>query len=180
MAIDAKSRKPLLRMGSQYRGEIYCAGPLRSVKSPHALDCMRVHVHGLCTVTPAWGHSQGNIHSGPAEFIRTGSAFPHPPNGGIRNHYVYRFPIAVTQVFPKQGRRAFGHIHGLSFHGFPYFHISLSSVYCGSDADDRISPDQSVCCHSVSSFLFWDYVLFNLSVLLLYFLCSFYIIVLYY
>ena len=154
MSIDTKSRKPLLRMGSQYRGEIYGTGSLRSVKSPHALDCMRSHVHGLCTVTPAWGHSQGNIHSGSAEFIRAGRAFPHASNGGIRNHYVYRFPITVKQVFPKQGRRAFGHIHGLLFHGFPYFHIPLSSVYCGSDADNRISPNQSVCCHSASSFWF--------------------------
>ena len=141
MAVNAESRQSLLRMGCQHRCQIYGARTLRSVEAPNGFDGLGIHVHGLRSIAPTGCHGQGDIHAFPTEFFRAGGRLSHPADGGVGDHNLHRFAIGIFQVFLKQFRGGFCHVHGLLFQRSAHIQRPPAPVDGGTDTDDRISPD---------------------------------------
>ena len=147
MSVNAESGKSLLRMGGQHARQIYRAGTLRSVKSPHALDRLGIHIHGLCSVAPAGRNRQRNIHARLPELVRAGSRLSHTSDGSISDDYFHRLPIGIAQILGKQFRRRLRHVHRLLLQRLSYLQITPSAVNRRTDSDHRIVPHIPVFCH---------------------------------
>ena len=52
VSVNAKSRQSLLRMAGQHRRKIDSPRTFRPVEAPYSLGPIRIHIHGLRTVTP--------------------------------------------------------------------------------------------------------------------------------
>ena len=147
MSVDAERRQSLLSMGCQYGCQIHCAGTLRAVEAPYALDGIGIHVHGLGTVAPAGRNRQCDVHAFPAELFRACGSLAHTPDGGIRDHHFHRLSVGVAQVLPEELCRCPGHVHGLIFKGLTHLQHTSSPVNGGANANHRVIANQPVLCH---------------------------------
>ena len=101
MTINAEGRKTLLRMSGQNRCQIYGARSLSSVQAPHALDGLRVHIHGLRSIAPAGSNRQSNVHSLFSELLCTRCALSHPSDSRVSNNNLYRLAVGIFQVLSE-------------------------------------------------------------------------------
>ena len=138
MSVDTEGRKSLLCVGSQYGSQVYSARSLGSVQSPYALDSQRIGIHGLGAVAPAGSNGQGNVYACLAELVCTSRCLAHTSDGGVRDDYLHRLAVGVTDILFKQLCRCLCHTHGLLFQRSSYVKSSSSSVDSRTDTDYRI------------------------------------------
>ena len=123
-------------------GEVHRARPLRAVETPHGLDGVRVHVHGLAAVAPAGSDGDGDGDALPGELLCAGGGFGDAADGGVGDDARDGGAVGVAEAAGKEGGDAARHAHGLVFKGF------ADAVHAA--VDGRADADLGVLVHSIS------------------------------
>ena len=151
VTVDAECRQTFLRVGGEYRCEIYGSGALCAVEAPDSLGPVGVHIHSLASVAPAGGDGDGAAYAFALEFLVAGCGFGHPAYCGVGYHAFHGRSVAVAEV----GRYEVGHSmsqgHGFLFKAFAY--AALTAVDRRTDTDFRIVAHNVIsvicCCFCV-------------------------------
>ena len=120
-SVNTECRKTFLSMCCQNRCQINSSWSFCTIESPYSFDSIWIHIHGFCTVAPAWCNSQCNINACFFEFVCTCSSFCNTSDGCVSDYNFYRFTVAVSQIVCKQFCCGFCHVHGLLFQRLTYF-----------------------------------------------------------
>ena len=108
-------------------------GTLRSIESPDCFGPVRIHIHGFRTIAPAGSDSHTEPNTTLLEFFLTGSGFPHPTNGGIRNDTLDWRSVRLTQTIGIKTGQTVGHVHGLLLKRFT--HTTQTTINGRADSD---------------------------------------------
>ena len=120
-------------MTGKHGGKIYRTGTLGAVESPHSLRPIRIHIHSLGTVTPAWSHADGSAYALAFKFLGTGRCLGHAPDGTVGDNALYRRTVTISYIFTYQFRHSVSQIHSLFFETFA--HTPLARINNRSNTD---------------------------------------------
>ena len=143
--VNAEGGQSLLGMASQHSGQIDGSGTFRTVESPHGLGPIGMHVHGLRTVAPAGGDSDGGPHALAFKLLGTCCALGHAAYGAVGNDAFHRTAVAVSQIRGNQFGHCTGQTHGFLFKTFA--HTALTAI------DGRTDSDFGILLHVFQLFL---------------------------
>ena len=144
-AIHSECRDSLLRMCCKNGCQIYSSRSLCRIQSPHALDCGGIHIHGLGSVAPAGCYGKSDINALFLELLSTQRALTNTSDCCIRNDYLNRCSVCISQVVLIELLRSLSHSHCLLFQRSSYIQRSLTSVNYRTNTDHRMSTDQFSC-----------------------------------
>ena len=136
VTVDAKGGQSLLGMCGEHGSQIDSTRALRTVKSPHSLRVVRVHVHRLRAVAPAGGHSDGTSHTLALELLGTGRTLCHTADGAVGNDALHRRAVAILEMGLNEILHCIGQSHG--FHFQTLSHTALTTVDGRTYANLRI------------------------------------------
>ncbi|MNC12032.1 hypothetical protein D3C75_597450 [compost metagenome] len=144
LTVYPESRNSLLRIGRQYRSQIYRTWTLGSIKTPYCMWNSGIHIHGFRTITPARGYSNRHSNIFTCKLLCGSRCFLNSADCRISDNTLYLRTIRIKKLFFQKFGHTLRHAHGLDLQRFA--DTASSAIDGGPDTNLRI-----ICCHCCSS-----------------------------